>query len=243
MIDHDNCIFEDKYSTNISLDIFKKVLVLGLSHNDSHADIQCIIYTGNQKFFNWLMGPVSHREHCHSYPHHLYLNLHLYFLGLLHALSLCDVSGCVWHQTSCHTLHILHLSGRSCAFQSGCQKDLILASIAFMSLWFSFGHFHQHSFIKLWFLGSENEILILHKEVLSILRDFKKRSWEFKGFERFRKSSWEFKMSSGDFLRIEIYSCESLHIICTGGSKVGGAAVDNGVVGPAEASKGQLTFE
>ena len=29
-------------------------------------------------------------------------------------------------------------------------------------------------------------------------------------------------MSSGDFLRIEIYSCESLHIICTGGSKVCG---------------------
>ena len=52
MIDHDNCIFEDKYSTNISLDIFKKVLVLGLSHNGSHADIQYIIYTGNQKFFN-----------------------------------------------------------------------------------------------------------------------------------------------------------------------------------------------
>ena len=117
MIDHDNCIFEDKYSTNISLDIFKKVLVPGLSHNGSHADIQYIIYTGNQKFCNWLMGPVFHREYCHSYPHHLCLNLRLYFLGLLHALSLCDVSGCVWHQTSCHILHILHLSGRSCAFQ------------------------------------------------------------------------------------------------------------------------------
>ena len=32
-------------------------------------------------------------------------------------------------------------------------------------------------------------------------------------------------MSSGDFLRIEIYSCESLHIICTGGSKVKGSSV------------------
>ena len=42
MIDHDNCIFEDKYATNISLDIFKKVLVPGLCHNDSHANIQCI---------------------------------------------------------------------------------------------------------------------------------------------------------------------------------------------------------
>ena len=133
MIDHDNCIFEDKYSTNISLDIFKKVLVPGLSHNGSHADIQYIIYTGNQKFFNWLMGPVFHREYCHSYPHHLCLNLRLYFLGLLHAFSLCDVSGCVWHQTSCHILHILHLSGRSCAFQVVLGLGNWLASWTFPS--------------------------------------------------------------------------------------------------------------
>ena len=40
------------------------------------------------------------------------------------------------------------------------------------------------------------------------------------GCRRFRKSSGDFKKSSGDFLRFEIYSGESLHIFCTGGSKV-----------------------
>ena len=50
--------------------------------------------------------------------------------------------------------------------------------------------------------------------------DFKKRSWDFKGCQRFRKSSGDLKKSSGDFLRLKIYSCESLHIFCTGGSKV-----------------------
>ena len=79
--------------------------------------------------FNRLMGPVFHWEHCHSHPHHLCLNLCLYFLGLLQVLSLCDLSGCAWHQRSCH---ILHLSGRSCAFEvvPGLGNLLVLSNIS-----------------------------------------------------------------------------------------------------------------
>ena len=63
--------------------------------------------------------------------------------------------------------------------------------------------------------------------------DLKKSSWAFREApirvpetlrvrQRFSKSSGDFKKSSGDFLRNQIQPAESLLIICTAGSKVGG---------------------
>ena len=48
----------------------------------------------------------------------------------------------------------------------------------------------------------------------------KKSSWAFFGFWRPEKRSWDIEKSSWDNIRFQIYSCESLLIICTARSKV-----------------------